>query len=240
MEKEYLEGDGDETTHTKYVGADAIDFYKVIFYESRIYGNYTDPHKCAIRAFGIDTTVMTSLPPPDSHESGERDIRILFVGKFADYKRPLDLLDMMVDGRIADAEAQILKSRGPHSATKDPHPARVVAVGDYEPVMHYPEGPGIADALRAGGVEVWEPVPYLKLAALYRRARLVVVPCTETGGGERAVLEVGALVLFLEHGSIPLCLLSLKRLFRVFGNFIGRLTMPCLISRRVLVEQRFW
>ena len=47
----------------------------------------------------------------------------------------------------------------------------------------------ILAALRDGGVEVIDFLPYEELAAVYGRARNVLVPATVEGGGERAVLE---------------------------------------------------
>ena len=66
---------------------------------------------------------------------------------------------------------------------------RRVAVGDYEPLEAYAEGPRIVADLRAGGVDVRSPMPHAALADLYRRTRVVVVPSQLQGGGERAVLE---------------------------------------------------
>ena len=94
-----------------------------------------------------------------------RDIDVLYVGKFADVK----------GARVLLAERYAGRHR--------------VAVGDYEPLEAYEEGPRLVADLRAGGVEVRAPVPHAALAALYRRTRVVVVPSQLQGGGERAVLE---------------------------------------------------
>ena len=94
-----------------------------------------------------------------------RDIDVLYVGKFADVKGARALLSERYAG------------------------LRRVAVGDYEPLEAYAEGPRIVADLRAGGVEVRSPMPHAALADLYRRTRVVVVPSQLQGGGERAVLE---------------------------------------------------
>lgn len=64
---------------------------------------------------------------------------------------------------------------------------RRLAVGDLSAA-----DPAVVSALRAGGVEVRDHVPYDALADLYNDARSVLVPCTLQGGGERAVLEARA------------------------------------------------
>jgi glycosyltransferase involved in cell wall biosynthesis len=104
--------------------------------------------------------------------NAERDIDVLFVGKFADYKRPLELLNPRLLKRIT------------HGGDDGGQRPRVVAVGDWEPLSAYPEGPQLVSQLVAGGVEVWPPVPYAQLARLYRRARAVLIPCNLLGGGE--------------------------------------------------------
>jgi glycosyltransferase involved in cell wall biosynthesis len=166
----------------RYLGRGAVEFYSVIFYESPWYAQFTGlhrEHRCAVRAFGVDTDTMRPRNP-----IAPRDIDALFVGKFADYKRPLDLLYAFADGIVAE----VAVGSGAHLQ----EPLRVVAIGDFEPIAEYPEGPDIVNALEAAGVEVWGNVPYRALGEVYRRSKVVVVPCNITGGGERAVLEARA------------------------------------------------
>ena len=138
----------------------SVPFYRVLFYETPWYESLALAHPCAVEAFGVDDETMF---PAGARTA--RDIDVLYVGKFADVKGARALLSERYAG------------------------LRRVAVGDYEPLEAYAEGPRIVADLRAGGVDVRSPMPHAALADLYRRTRVVVVPSQLQGGGERAVLE---------------------------------------------------
>ena len=138
----------------------SVPFYRVLFYETPWYESFALAHPCAVEAFGVDDETM--FP---AGAAAARDVDVLYVGKFADVKGARALLSERYAG------------------------LRRVAVGDYEPLEAYAEGPRIVADLRAGGVDVRSPVPHAALADLYRRTRVVVVPSQLQGGGERAVLE---------------------------------------------------
>ena len=137
----------------------SVPFYRVLFYETPWYESLALAHPAPSRR-------SASTTKPCSRPARRR----------AGHRRPLR---GQVRRRQRRARAVVGRYAG----------LRRVAVGDYEPLEAYAEGPRIVADLRAGGVDVRSPVPHAALADLYRRTRVVVVPSQLQGGGERAVLE---------------------------------------------------
>jgi glycosyltransferase involved in cell wall biosynthesis len=170
---------------TKNFGVNSINFYDIILYEAPLSKHLTQAHRCSVHAFGIDTDIMkeegidTDIMKEEGidtvimkeeeslAEESPRDIDVLFVGKFANYKRPWEMLNYEGSNRVA--------------------------IGDYEPESDYPEGRGIVDELSQAGVSIFPMnFNYKELADVYRRAKMLFIPSTFLGGGERAVMEAKA------------------------------------------------
>lgn len=81
--------------------------FDVLFYETPWYAQLVPDHPFAVEAFGVDTTAMH---PGDA----ERDVDWLMVGRLAEFKRPLRLLDKqgrrIAVGDLASAPAEIRRA----------------------------------------------------------------------------------------------------------------------------------
>jgi hypothetical protein len=143
-------------------------FYDLLYYETNWYRPKIAHHPKIQRAFGIDTSVMRPMPQMN------KTIDSLFVGWFANYKRPwLFGLDQEVAHPAFEAHAQ----------------TNLVAIGKLDGT---PEAPELIASLQARGVKVMGEVPYQELAVIMNQAKQVHIPAHEHGGGERAVLEARA------------------------------------------------
>lgn len=162
------------------------DTYDVLFYETSWYEPQLSWHKNARRAFGINDDIFKKIECPGCGSDLISDDELLYdyisVGSFSNWKRHEKILDKNGNRLVI---GQIQKN-------------------------NMEESGAIIGRLLNGGVAISNMVDPEKLALIYNLTRIVYIPATIFGGGERALWEALACGCVVEIEDNPKLVSLLK------------------------------
>ncbi len=161
--------------------------------------------------------------PPSLHAFGI-DTRIMTPAR-PGFPKTIDVLSV---GAFRDYKRQYLLAS---------LPGRKIVIGDSAS-----SDPGVLAQLNAAGIETMNFMPYEILASYYQSAKLVYIPATVHGGGERAVLEAIACGIEVRVESDNPKLVALAEQRKVWGHeyYARQLAVGIALSSKRRRGWRIW